>query len=101
MLLAKIVSLSDRVGLCTPEVLAIPEGWHALVVFSVAQMVCNKLLENKYQDAIVFIDQHIADMSELATLTQPGPFVERTMDTFRLFLVSASRIYQELCRLLL
>jgi predicted GNAT family acetyltransferase len=78
--LANIVSSGDRVGLCTPEDLKISDGWHSLAIFSVAQMVCDKLIESKYQDVVVLKDEDIPEMIELATLTQPGPFAERTID---------------------
>ncbi len=78
--LANVVSSDDRVGLCTPEALIIPDGWHSLSVFAVGQMVCDKLIESKYQDVIVLKDEDIPEMIDLATLTQPGPFAARTID---------------------
>jgi predicted GNAT family acetyltransferase len=78
--LANVVSSADRVGLCTPEALMIPDGWHSLSVFAVAQMVCDELIESKYQDVVVLKDREIPEMIALATLTQPGPFAERTID---------------------
>jgi ribosomal protein S18 acetylase RimI-like enzyme len=78
--LAAVATSGDRVGLCALEPLSDFVGWQSLGAFPCAQMVCDKLIECKEQVMNVLNDDDIPEMIELAKLTQPGPFAERTID---------------------
>lgn len=62
--------------------LAIPKYWQIKNTYDIIQMIFNKtyLTSKTYPEIIPLGKQHIAQMIELTKLTQPGPFLQRTIE---------------------
>jgi len=78
--LSRIVTRSERVGLCAKHELRAPEYWELALSFAVAQMVCTRPRDCKKQEMVVLTVDDVVEMKELARLTQPGPFADRTIE---------------------
>ncbi len=78
--MAKIVSKSQRIGLCSDADNPFPATWLCSAKFPVAQMICHELKECKTFPMEVLSTDDVPEMKALVMLTQPGPFAERTIE---------------------
>lgn len=63
--------------------MALPEdlpGWEVLRTGQLPQMICDDLKPRPHVDAIYLTDDDVPDMLDLVALTQPGPFLPRTIE---------------------
>ncbi|MEO8821125.1 MAG: GNAT family N-acetyltransferase [Ginsengibacter sp.] len=61
--------------------LAVPKYWQIKNTFDIIQMIFNKAsVPASYPDIIPLDTQHVPQMIELTKLTQPGPFLQRTIE---------------------
>src|SRR5277367_4460946 len=78
--LANILQGKARVGLFLHEEPKLPPNLRSLLHGFVVQMVCESALECKPQTMVELSKADVPEMKELATLTRPGPFADRTIE---------------------
>ena len=80
--LNELVSLDRVVLFVTPVKINIPDCWKILNCVKGVQMVndVNTCYNEDLSQLVALTDEHIPQMLELTKLTNPGPFVERTID---------------------
>jgi len=78
--LAKVLDNKYRVGLFLLDEPELPSSLICLRSGHVAQMTCEKLIDCKPQQFIELSKADVPEMKELATITQPGPFADRTIE---------------------
>jgi len=74
--LASLVPAGDAVGLADP---ALPDGWHAIGVYRVLQLV-DASVEAAADGVVPLGEADVPEMLELVELTRPGPFAARTIE---------------------
>ncbi|MEZ4713392.1 MAG: GNAT family N-acetyltransferase [Caldilineaceae bacterium] len=55
-------------------------GWAIMRAHVTQQMVCEELTSHPHRNAITLTATDVPDMLELVRLTQPGPFLQRTIE---------------------
>ena len=55
-------------------------GWEVIRQNQLPQMVCDELRHSTYVDAVRLNTDDVPEMIELVALTQPGPFLSRTIE---------------------
>jgi GNAT superfamily N-acetyltransferase len=78
--LANVLQGKARVGLFLLEDPAFPASLSCILRGFVTQMVCESLIECKPQEIVELTKADLPEMKELATLTRPGPFADRTIE---------------------
>jgi ribosomal protein S18 acetylase RimI-like enzyme len=58
----------------------LPEGWHAVRTFDLAQMVEDRVTASACPEAIRLRADDVPEMLELVAQTEPGPFLARTVE---------------------
>jgi predicted GNAT family acetyltransferase len=77
--LVALVRPEERVYILQVPTIAIPTGLRALKIATGVQMVATRPLASQTDDEIEMLtDRDAPEMLSLATLTEPGPFLERT-----------------------
>lgn len=80
--LHSLLPVKSLVVLFTPEELSVTAGWQVTLEKELLQMVCDPAtlpMENK--DGLIALEEkHIPAMLELTALTNPGPFLTRTIE---------------------
>jgi GNAT superfamily N-acetyltransferase len=69
-----------KIGLFLPENFQLPPSTQMYGCAPVAQMVCEKLIECKPCSFVELTADDVPQMVELAELTKPGPFANRTIE---------------------
>lgn len=84
---AALSSMSEpgkRFGLCLPDKIQLPDDWKLCMQFDTAQMVRIGVVDdtlNRGDEPIVRLTgSDVQQMKELAELTKPGPFTDRTIE---------------------
>lgn len=62
----------------TNDQIVLPENWKCKTSFTVAQMICPRLIECKEYPFETLISSDVPAMMELAEIAKPGPFYSRT-----------------------
>jgi GNAT superfamily N-acetyltransferase len=78
--LAKVISGGKRVGLFLTKEPTLPPSLSCLRTGFLVQMICDSLIDCRTQDMVELGKADVPDMKELATITQPGPFADRTIE---------------------
>lgn len=81
--LLELTPAGTIVVLFTPREVNIPAGWIIQVTRPLLQMVCQRSNMTAHAEAPTLVrleDQHIPAMIDLTSRTNPGPFLERTID---------------------
>jgi ribosomal protein S18 acetylase RimI-like enzyme len=55
-------------------------GWEVSITGQYPQMICDELKPTSHVDAIYLTTDDVSDMLDLVALTQPGPFLPRTIE---------------------
>jgi predicted GNAT family acetyltransferase len=78
--LAKITPVKQHVALFSLEDPSTPAMFECRTKSPVAQMICEELIDCKTHDFQILTKDDVPEMKALATLTQPGPFSDRTIE---------------------
>jgi ribosomal protein S18 acetylase RimI-like enzyme len=78
--LAEIVEGEARVGLFLLEEPELPSNLSCLRSGPLVQMICDAVIECKSQAMVELSKADVPEMKELAAITQPGPFADRTIE---------------------
>jgi ribosomal protein S18 acetylase RimI-like enzyme len=57
-----------------------PDGWRAVQAFELAQMIEDRVAGVDYAEAIMLGGADVPEMLELVAETEPGPFLQRTIE---------------------
>jgi ribosomal protein S18 acetylase RimI-like enzyme len=58
----------------------VPDGWQAVRAFDLAQMIGARIVGADCEEAITLGSADVPEMLELVALTEPGPFLPRTIE---------------------
>ena len=58
----------------------LPAAWQAVQTFEVAQMIGDSVTGADYPEAVSLTDADVPEMLELVAQTEPGPFMNRTIE---------------------
>jgi ribosomal protein S18 acetylase RimI-like enzyme len=83
--LEAITEPGDVVAFFTPDALALPDGWSAELQRTIEQMLATERVPEPRHELVALDTADAPEMLALATLTQPGPFFARTIETGRYF----------------
>ena len=76
-----LLPVKNFIALFTPKEIRIPSGWRIELKKAILQMVYQKgFAIGKEADVIPLSDKDIPAMLELTQMTNPGPFLSRTID---------------------
>jgi ribosomal protein S18 acetylase RimI-like enzyme len=78
--MARILGSGGMAGFFTTDLWDLPDGWTSVYTGLISQMICEKLLDAPDIPARVLETSDAGAMLELAQLTKPGPFEERTVE---------------------
>ncbi len=78
--MAQILGPGGMAGFFTTDAWALPEGWTSVYTGPVSQMTCETLLDAPDLPSRVLEAADADAMLEMARLTRPGPFEERTVE---------------------
>ena len=83
--LRSLVSPGERVALFTSAPLDVPRTFHVEVSRWIEQMTCKVLPAAQLVQAIALTAADVPEMLALTALTEPGPFLSRTIELGRYF----------------
>jgi ribosomal protein S18 acetylase RimI-like enzyme len=84
--LASLVASEENVGLCTSEILHVPDEWQIIRAQPVLQMISTRLTHTSLPTSPEELHQaDVAEMLSLTSATEPGPFLPATIRMGRYF----------------